>query len=135
MLQSVAYEHQGARIVALFNFWEKGEAFFTLRCMGLPPGEYKIVDENSVVYLNNAGRVKRTAEELAQGVFLSVGAARTKVFEIRPAASAIKLSAKMSEKRLKEIYASRRVQLSAAARADAEYEAANAVEQDTKGEL
>ena len=40
MLQHVAYEKDGRIIVAAFNFWEKGPAFFRVRIRGTDRGEF-----------------------------------------------------------------------------------------------
>lgn len=85
LLQTRAYAKDGVTVVAVFNFWEKGEAFFGLSVRGLP-GPCRIVDEQGVVWTKDRTCSTWTAEELAAGVKLEVGAARTRVFEIRPAA-------------------------------------------------
>ena len=87
-LQCVSYDLDGARIVAVFNFWQKGEAFFTLKAKGLKPGRYEVRLENGTLRVPGDGRTAYSAEELAAGVKLSVGAVRTRVFEIRPSGSA-----------------------------------------------
>lgn len=84
LLQRVAYAKDGVTAVAVFNFWEKGEAFFDLRIAGLS-GSFRIVDEDGVVWTKDARHANWTAAELARGIRLEVGAARTRVFEIRPA--------------------------------------------------
>ena len=84
-LQSVSYDLGQSRIVAVLNFWQKGEAFFTLKAKGLKPGRYVIRKEDGSIRAPGNGKAYYTAEELAgSGVRLSVGAVRTRVFEIRP---------------------------------------------------
>lgn len=123
-LQQVSYEHGARRIVAVFNFWEKGEAFFDLQVKGLK-GEFNIVDEKGVAWVPADGRTVWSAAELAAGVRLEIGASRTRVFEIRPAdaglkdATAIRTSAETAAR-----YSARRSALAEEARRDAEEEAA-----------
>jgi len=38
-----------ARLVAALNFWDKGGAFFTLQANGLGRGDYRVIDEDTVV--------------------------------------------------------------------------------------
>ena len=63
-LQHAAFDREGARIVAVLNFWQKGEAFFTLRAKGLADGDYAVVDEKGVLYANAGGGRTWTAAEL-----------------------------------------------------------------------
>ena len=84
-LQCVSYDRSGKRMVAVFNFWDRGEAFFTLKAEGLAPGRYEIVREDGTVRVPDLKMRHYSAETLSSaGVRLSVGAARTCVFEIRP---------------------------------------------------
>lgn len=123
-LQRIAYARGDRRIVAVFNFWEKGEAFFDLAVKGLT-GDFSLVDEAGVVWAPADGKTVWTAEELAAGVRLEVGALRTRVFEIRPAAAgltgatAVRTSAETAAR-----YAERRRALAAEAERDAREEAA-----------
>ena len=71
MLQHVAYELNGSRIVAVFNFAERDTAYFTLRMAGLPSGRYRL--EGQIC----------TASQLEKGVALAVAASRCRVFEIK----------------------------------------------------
>ena len=80
-LQANAYELDGVRIVAAFNTWDLGEAFFTLMAEGLS-GRYTVVSDDGTLWAKAADETAWTADELAKGVFVSVGAARTRVFEI-----------------------------------------------------
>ncbi len=83
LLQSATYDFDGGRVIAVFNFWEKGEAAFDLRATGLS-GIWVVVDEAGVRHANPATSSPTwTAEELARGMRLKVGAARTRVFELR----------------------------------------------------
>lgn len=84
-LQSVSYELKNSRIVSVFNFWQKGEAYFTLKVRNLSDGRYEIAGEDGIFRVPSAARRYWTAQELSsKGAGLSVGAARTHVFEIRP---------------------------------------------------
>ncbi|MBR2982823.1 MAG: hypothetical protein IKC80_06290 [Kiritimatiellae bacterium] len=137
LLQQASYEKDGTRIVAVFNFWERGEAFFTLKALSLPPGDYEIVDENGVLYPSSTWRRLWSAEELAQrGAFLYVGAARTRVFGIYPVGKAPARQKELSVGAIKSRFAERSGELWSAAKEDAAIEAANTVERTDKvGEL
>lgn len=117
-LQHAAFDREGARIVAVLNFWQKGEAFFTLRAKGLADGDYAVVDEKGVLYANAGGGRTWTAAELAQGVRLTVGAVRTRVFEIVPAARLPKTVDTVSPDELQRLYRARREELRKAAEED-----------------
>ena len=86
-LQSATYDLRGSRIVAVVNFWEEGAAFFKLSTKGLPKGKYTILADRQTLWTKSGGECVWTEKELAEGVFAGVGAARTKVFEIRPVAA------------------------------------------------
>ena len=117
----VAHEKDGTRIAAVFNCWQDGEAFFTLRADGLKPGDHEIVSDDGVAWIRGRTETVWTAEDLAKGVFLSVGAARTRVFEIRPAGSAgiAAATACMTADRVRGDYESRRSVLAEFAARDA----------------
>ena len=120
-LFAYAYENDLLRIVALFNCWQDGEAFVTLRISGIESGEYEIVSDDGVKWMKDELKSPWTAEDLACGVFLSVGAARTRVFEIRHAglnAPTIATSCTTSE-RVRMNYVLRRPILAKAAAEDA----------------
>lgn len=126
-LQTIAWRKDGTVIVAAFNFWDHGEAFFNLKVSGLK-GRYAIVDEQGVARVKDSERTTWSAEELAgSGVKLVVGAARTRVFELRPAGDGVFGDAKsvLTDAALKALYESRREALGAEAKKDAEAEAQN----------
>lgn len=120
-LQTVAYRKAGLTLVAAFNFWQEGEAFFTLSVKGLA-GAYEIVSDDGVRWAKAEGDAAWTGEELAKGVFLSVGAARVRAFEIRPvgATGPTPATREMTTARLRAAYAARREELAAAATRDRE---------------
>ena len=124
MLQCVAYDLGGSRIAAVFNFWQKGEAFFTLRANGLKPGDYEVVMEDGSLRVRDDARMSYTAQELAAGVRLSVPAVRTRVFEIRPRGAG-KATAKVTDASFDAQFDAARPRLERAAAEDAEYEKAN----------
>ena len=93
LLCSSSYQLGDSRIVAALNFWEKGEAFFTLKCRGLKKGGYTLVSDRKTIWTREGKSVWSEAD-LEKGVFAQVGALRTKVFEIRPAAEHAECSAK-----------------------------------------
>ena len=134
-LQVAAYELGGARIAAVFNFWEKGESFFDLRAEGLAAGRYAVVDEDGVSHPREDGGAW-TAEEVAAGIRLAVGAARTKVFEIRPEADAP--GGAVRESRPSDVareFAACRERLRAAAEADAREEAESPPPEEDAGRV
>lgn len=121
-LLTASYDFDGVRIVAVFNCWQKGEAFFTLNATGLASGEYIICSHDGVLWSKSRSSPTFTAEELAHGVFLSVGACRTRVFEIvqKGKTPRAKPTSIMTEGRLRAAYAERRTALAAAAKQDAQ---------------
>ena len=124
-LQTPSYDLRGGRVVGVLNFWEKGVAFFTLRLSGLAPGAYTVVSEGKTLWTNRDGGVAWTADELAKGVFLAVGAARTVDFEIRPANEHAERRAvdEMSAAAIRALYGRLRPQLAAEAERDRAAEA------------
>ena len=135
MLQHAAYDWKGGRLVAAFNFWDKGEAFFTLRLRGLATGDYRVVDEDGVLYPKSRFSSAWSASDLANGVKLVVGAARTKAFFVMPEKTAPQATKALSQEDVETLYRTRQPTLSAAAEADAKYERANTVTVNTKAEL
>ena len=124
LLQAKSFSRGGIRIVAVFNFWQKGEAFFDLEARGLDE-KYRLVDEDGVLYLKKDGDEIWSAAELAAGVRLMVGASRTKVFEIVPAERAVPGKSVMTQKDMEELFRVRREELHKAAEEDRRYEKTN----------
>ena len=137
MLQVRAYELGASRIAAVFNFWEKGEAFFDLRVKELPVGDYFVTDEDGTVYSGGGAAGTGTARELDGGIRLVVGAARTKVFEIRSAAKfrPVAGSLRMTPEKLAALFAVRREALASLAEADAAEEAAAPLPKEDAGRV
>ena len=121
-LAIAAYDLKDSRIVAALNFWDGGEAFFTLRCRGLKPGSYTILSDRRTLWVKADGSDRYTSEELARGVFVQVGALRTKVFEIRPADAPLAARDKVDSTAVKESYERARERLRSAAEKDREDE-------------
>ncbi|MCQ2390740.1 MAG: hypothetical protein MJ240_04900 [Kiritimatiellae bacterium] len=118
-LCTAAYDLKNARIIACANYWEEGEAFFTIRCRGLKKGCYTVVSDRETVWTQEDGRATWTAEELEKGAFVAVGKVRTKVFEIRPAGSGtIDAHTKLTPKDVRELYEKARPRLRTAAERD-----------------
>ena len=112
--------------MAVFNFWQKGEAFFTLKTKGLKPGRYQIAKEDGTLRVPGNGKAFYTAEELATtGVKLTVGAARTCVFEIRPVGSRVPHDRAETDAAFDARFNARRAELERNAAEDAEYERNN----------
>ena len=126
MLQAVAYGKGDVRIVAAFNFWQKGEAFFDLRIADLAPGAYDIISERGEWRVHDGRRTSWSAAELAaDGVRLSVGASRCRVFEIRPANGGAGASSVLTDAALERVLGDRREDLRKSAERDAAREKAN----------
>jgi hypothetical protein len=135
LLQHLSFDLDGARMVCVFNFWDRGEAFFRLHAKGLPTGEYTVVDENGVRY-SVRGKAKSWSEkELSRGVLLMVGAARTKAFFIQPLGRGVEPKSEITEERLDDMYRERRKALASAAKEDASGERANVITVDRTAEL
>ena len=135
MLRHKAFDLSGSRMIAVFNFWDEGPAFFRLEADALPEGNYTITDEDGVRFLNRGGASTYSAAELRLGVPLMVGAARTKAFFIRPDVMSDGAVLEMTAERLENFYRRRRATLFAAAQEDARSEQANAVTVDKTAEL
>lgn len=125
-LCTAAYDLNGARIVAALNFWEEGEAFFTLKCRGLEKGRaYTVLSDRRTFWTKADGGCDWTAEELERGIFVQVGAARTKVFEIRPYAKPLSTDGcdRIGQGDVRRAYEAARPALEKAAACDREEEA------------
>ena len=128
LLQTASYDKDGVRIVAVFNFWQKGEAFFDLKAAGLQADRVSIVSERGELRAKSRTETTWTSRELAErGVRLSVGASRCRVFEIRPASAAIAPVSIVTDAALGSALESRRNPLREAAARDAEDERENGV--------
>lgn len=83
-LQCAAYDHEGRRICAVFNFAHKATARFTLKTSGLPPGRYEVLRYDGKSLQSSGNRRTFTSEELSdEGVNLAVPPLRTWVFEFK----------------------------------------------------
>ena len=125
MLQVAAYRLGDKRIAAIFNFWEKGEAFFTFRLAGLDPEKSYTVTCGGDQFVPAAGRSVYTGAELAKGIPLHAGAARCAVYEILPAGKALTGKTLWSAEKLDQLYRSRRPELAKEAEADRKFEELN----------
>ena len=125
MLQVAAYRLGDKRIAAVFNFWEKGEAFFTFRLAGLDPEKSYTVTCGDDQFVPAAGRSVYTGAELAKGIPLHAGAARCAVYEILPAGKALTGKTLWSAEKLDQLYRSRRPELAKEAEADRKFEELN----------
>lgn len=86
LLQSWEFEKGNTRLIAVGNFWEKGECFFRLSPAGLDPRTRYVLHEPAArrVYTDASGRVARIGSELSKGVLLHVGAMRCAFFVLEP---------------------------------------------------
>ena len=119
LLCSSSYQLGDSRIVAALTFWEKGEAFFTLKCRGLKKGGHSLVSDRKTLWTRGNKAVWSEAD-LEKGVFVQVGALRTKVFEIRPVGEWVEATAKdrMDEADVQRRYAAVRDALRSVAEED-----------------
>lgn len=118
-LQTVAWRLGDRTIVAVFNFWERGEAFFDLRVSGLS-GKVAVVDERGV--LRAADRRHATYDGVAlaaEGVRLVVPAARCRVFEFRADGHLDDATSVLTDDDVRTLYELRRGDLRRAAEEDA----------------
>ena len=79
LLQSWEFERDGRRLIAVGNFWERGECFFRLRAQ-VAAGKYVLTEPLT-------GRVygaTLTERQLSEGVLLHVGALRVAWFVLEP---------------------------------------------------
>lgn len=125
-LQVVSYDYKGGRVVAVFNFWEKGAAFGKLSMTGLPPGKYMVTSGGKTLWTKSTGEAVWTTEELARGLIVGVGAVRTVDFEIRPASEGMNGRAKeeMTQATVRAAYEALRGSLERASERDRASEAA-----------
>ena len=126
MLHEVAYDYDGVRIVAVFNFWDWGEAFFKLKTTDLADGDWTVVDEDGTRYQPSATRTAWTVDEMAKGILLAVPKTTTRVFELRPSSRPGKVKTCVTAADIAGQYELRRTELKKLADADAEYERVNA---------
>ncbi|MDD4062044.1 MAG: hypothetical protein PHW08_15260 [Kiritimatiellae bacterium] len=84
LLQIASYDLKGRRIIAVFNFWDFGPAFFDLKVKGFG-GKFRIIDEDGCLW---------------PATRLAVGAARCRVFEIVPEGTDVKPAGEMTRARL-----------------------------------
>lgn len=128
LLQSRAFEgKKGRMIVAVFNFWDRGEAYFRLKVDGLK-GDFEVVSESGMLRASSFSRRRYSGGELCtKGVELVVGAARCVVFELRPSGdrSGTPADSILTDDELRRIHDSRRQKLSFEAGLDSKCEAAN----------
>lgn len=125
LLQTVAWRKDGRLVVAVFNFWENGEAFFTLKAGGLA-GKVAVVDEEGVLRVANRASALYDGAALATtGVRLVVPAARCRVFEFRMDGDWADATSVLTDEGFRRLYKQRRDALKRAADAEARREEAN----------
>lgn len=88
LLQVAAFEKDGRLLVAVGNFWEKGDVVFSLRVPGLiAERKYAVVEkEFQRQFIPEKNRFF-SGKELSDGILLHAGALRWVFFEILPAAN------------------------------------------------
>lgn len=118
-LQTVAWRAGNRTIVAVLNFWERGEAFFELRVSGLS-GQVAVVDERGVLRAVDRSHATYDGAALAaEGVRLVVPAARCRVFEFRADGRLDGTTSVLTDEDIRTLYELRRGDLRRAAEEDA----------------
>lgn len=77
IFQHRSFFHNGAYLVAVGNFWQRGELFFEMRLEGVPEGQWHVS-----VGKYDLGRF--SSRELKQGILLQAGALRWQFISITP---------------------------------------------------
>ena len=110
ILQHRAFRKGKTTVVAVANFWAKGECFFTLAIDDLPSGKYAVTDQNGVFYgiFSNA--------ELKKGILLQTGALRWNFFRFEKNGAVDKKL--MTQQQMQKEMESVRKQVEAAAEKD-----------------
>ena len=86
LLQSWEYQKDTQRLIAVANFWEKGECFFRLIPKELQSEQRYVLSEPAErrVYANDQGRIDLSSADLEKGILLHVGAIRYAFFVLDP---------------------------------------------------
>lgn len=86
LLLSWEFEKDGKRLIAVGNFWERGEVFFRLTPKELKDGIKYVLWEPDAgrCYADSAGTIAFSAAELAKGMLLHAGALRYSFFVLEP---------------------------------------------------
>ncbi|MCK5806341.1 MAG: hypothetical protein KAI66_26150, partial [Lentisphaeria bacterium] len=85
IIQSVGFQRGDTRLLAVGNFWQRGECFFRLK-VKLPEGAYVLRQpDRNLLFSNPSGASSWRASELASGALLHVGALRWACFTVEPA--------------------------------------------------
>ena len=73
------------RLITVANTWDYGDVFFLLRFPSLPAGQYQLTEpEEKRLFANDDGQTSLSAEDLAKGVLVHVGATRWGAFVLEP---------------------------------------------------
>ncbi|OGV47759.1 MAG: hypothetical protein A2017_07205 [Lentisphaerae bacterium GWF2_44_16] len=91
LVQGVEYELNGSRMIALGNFWQKGEAFVKLSINGLN-GDKKYVilqPDLKIAFASDNGKVELSAKELQDGIIVHIGALRFAFFIVEEYSSSV----------------------------------------------
>jgi hypothetical protein len=86
LLQSRCYKLNDKILLAIGNFWQKGEAFVNAKVTGLAPDKKYIITQPSQKrnFTNSDKQPYFTGSELASGVTLHVGALRWAIYVVEP---------------------------------------------------
>lgn len=83
-LQVLEWEKDSERLIAVGNFWERGEAFARLKVSGLPPAKRYLVQrrDRNDYFMLDPSRSYLTGEELGNGLIVHIGALRWEFFTV-----------------------------------------------------
>lgn len=85
-VHSQEYEQEGSRLIAVANNWHFGDCFLKLRVFDLDADKQYVLwePEENRAFANSEGSVALSAEELAEGLLVHVGATRWGAFLVEP---------------------------------------------------
>lgn len=86
LVQGAEYDFDGKRLIALGNFWQKGETFVRLSVNGLKDGERYVLRQPDlkIAYAGNSDKIDLSAKELQDGITVHIGALRFAFFIVEP---------------------------------------------------
>jgi len=86
IIQVHSFNQNQKRLIAVGNFWAKGEAFVTLQVDGLEPKSQYVIKRlcSNDYYLPDSKRNHFTGAELAKGIIVHIGALRWEFLELVP---------------------------------------------------
>ena len=95
ILQWKAFEHQGRFLIAVGNFWQKGENFCKVKFAGIAP------DVSYEAALNGVSMGRFSGKQLADGILAHVGALRWSFITLTPSGAEAAQGAVLTQERLR----------------------------------